>query len=250
MSEKGQIGFSQRVRLEWFDLTAELLLAGNNAQQITASLKDHLRDQLSVGGNAERGNREKAITILLRTWVTVPKDLESLRNDAMASLQRTAPKNRLPLHWGMILAAYPFFGVVAETVGWLLSLQATVAPSQIQRRIREQFGERETVARAARRILRSLVDWTVLTETDIKGVYAPGSQITIQEQRLASLLIEACLASRPGESACFRELVADKRLFPFSFTLSARDLDRHPRLEVLSHSEHNDPIIVRHSGLS
>ena len=35
----------------------------------------------------------------------------------------------------------------------------TAGAAQVQRRLRERFGERETVARAARRILRAYIDW-------------------------------------------------------------------------------------------
>ena len=75
------------------------------------------------------------------------------------------------VHWCMCMAVYPFFGTVAEATGRLLHLQGTAAAAQVQRRVREQLGERETVSRAARRILRALVDWGVLVETVNKGIY-------------------------------------------------------------------------------
>jgi hypothetical protein len=60
-----QIGFSQRVRLEWFERTANLVLAGNDKKATTDALQELLKDKVSIGGQAERGNREKIITILL-----------------------------------------------------------------------------------------------------------------------------------------------------------------------------------------
>ena len=39
----------------------------------------------------------------------------------------------------------------------------------MQRRIREDYGERPGVERAARYVLRSFVDWDVLTETEKQG---------------------------------------------------------------------------------
>jgi hypothetical protein len=70
-----QIGFSQRVRLEWLEQTADLVLAGNGKVAINNALQLLLKDKVSVGGEAVRGNREKIITILLRTWLTVPTGL-------------------------------------------------------------------------------------------------------------------------------------------------------------------------------
>src|SRR5262249_55347830 len=171
MSTPIQIGFSQRVQLDWLEQTAALVLAGQTRDQIETALQECLRDKLSLGGTAQRGNREKAITILLKIWASVPKCLQSLRDDGLDYLRHLPHDDHLALHWGMIMAVYPFFGVVAESVGRLMRLQGTCAAAQIQRRIREQLGERETVARAARRILRCFVDWGVLQETREKGVY-------------------------------------------------------------------------------
>jgi hypothetical protein len=74
-------------------------------------------------------------------------------------------------HWGLSLAAYPFFKVVVETAGRLLTLQGSFTGAQAQRRVREIFGERETVTRAAQRVLRSLADWGVIRESGEPGVY-------------------------------------------------------------------------------
>jgi len=67
-----QIGFSQRVRLEWLEQTANLVLAGNDKAAVNEALQELLKDKVSAGGQAERGNREKIITILLKTWEATP----------------------------------------------------------------------------------------------------------------------------------------------------------------------------------
>ena len=126
---KAQIGFSQRIRLEWFEQTANLILAGNDKATINDSLQDLLQDKVSVGGKSVRGNREKVITILLKTWLTVPRELEKLRDEGLEILQGLPRKDRIAVHWGMALAAYPFWGAVAAHTGRLLRLQGTAAGS-------------------------------------------------------------------------------------------------------------------------
>lgn len=162
---KAQIGFSQRIRLEWFEQTANLILAGNDKATINDSLQDLLQDKVSVGGKSVRGNREKVITILLKTWLTVPRELEKLRDDGLEILQGLPRKDRIAMHWGMALAVYPFWGAVAAHTGRLLRFQGTAAAVHIQQRVKEDYGERETASRAARRVLRSFIDWSVLNKT-------------------------------------------------------------------------------------
>ena len=85
------IGFSQRLRLEWLQYTANLVLAGCDRSAIQSALHDLLQDRLSVGGNPERGNRAKAITLLLRIWQRPAPHLTEL-HQAGLELLRTSTK--------------------------------------------------------------------------------------------------------------------------------------------------------------
>jgi hypothetical protein len=250
MSTPMQIGFSQRVQLDWLEQTAALMIAGQTRAQITTVLQELLHDKLSVGGTAQRGNREKAITILLNIWVSVPRGLQPLRDDGLDHLQRLLLNDHLTLHWGMTMAVYPFFGVVAETVGRLLRLQGTCAAAQIQRRIREQLGERETGARAARRILRCFVDWGVLQETQQKGVYRTLPVRVVQDKRLTAWLVEAALRASCTDKRTLKMIVQTPALFPFSLApLYVADLADHPRLELFRHSLDEDMVALRSNGV-
>ena len=111
-----QIGCSQRVRLQWLEQTANLVMAGNDKAAVNDALQDLLKDKVSVGGQAERGNREKIISILLKTWLTVPSELVALRNDGLDLLNRLPRPNHLSIHWGMVVAVYPFWSGVAVQV--------------------------------------------------------------------------------------------------------------------------------------
>ncbi len=246
MSQTAQIGFSQRIQLDWLEQTATLYLAGNTREQIQDTLQDILQDKLSVGGKAQRGNREKAITILLNTWVSVAKDITGLRDDGLDLLKQLPVQDHLSLHWGMSMAAYPFFGSVAETAGRLLQLQGTVAATQVQRRLREQFGERETVSRAARRILRCFIDWGVLQDTDDRGVYKPAPVRTIEDTKLVAWLIEAILLASDSHTKPLQAIIQSPALFPFSLSLpSMTQLADNNRLELFRQALDVDMVSLR-----
>lgn len=245
-----QVGLSQRIRLEWMEQTANLLLAGNDEAVINDSLQHLLRDKVSVGGESVRGNREKVVTILLKTWITVPCELEKLRDEGLNILQSLAREDRIVVHWGMTLAAYPFWGAVAAHAGRLLRLQGTAAAAHVQRRVREEYGERETVSRAARRVLRSFIDWGVLNETRNKGVYVPGKQFSIEEPKLVAWMVEASLHSRLHGSAATKDLLDSPNVFPFRLAhISADHLGSlSPRLDILRHGLNDDLVMLREEG--
>jgi hypothetical protein len=244
---RGQVGFSQRIRLEWLEETARLVLAGNEQATISAGLQELLKDKVSIGGTAERGTREKIITILMKVWLTAPTELDGLRLDGLELLKRLSNQDRIAVHWGMIMAVYPFWGAIASQVGRLLKLQGSAAAAHVQRRIREQYGERETVSRAARRVLRSFLDWEVLRTTDMKGVYGPGLSLPLQDPKIIAWLAEASLYSRSNGSASTSEIIEHPSLFPFKIkSVSGASLIAvSNRLELLHHGLNNDVIFLK-----
>lgn len=241
------IGFSQRIRMEWLQHTASLVLAGNTKDEISSALQGYLKDKLSVGGTAVRGNREKAITILLRIWVNVPDELKSFQQAGLDLLRELPREAHVAVQWGMTMAVYPFWGAVASQTGRLLRLQGTTTASQIQRRVREQFGERETVARASRRIIRSFIDWQVLSETQKKGMYQQGVNLKIDNPKLVVWLIEALLHAHTNGASSLKMLFNSTTLFPFHLMPIAADqlVSISPRLEVHRHGFDEDLVVLQ-----
>lgn len=244
MTREHQIGFSQRIRLEWLEYAANLVLAGNPRDEVVVALGQHLKETLSVGSEAERGTRNKAITILMKVWVNVPPQLVALRDAGLAFLRHSNANERMLVHWCMCAAVYPFFGTVAGVTGRVLRLQGDVGAAQVQRRLREQYGQRETVARAARRILRLFVDWGVLLESDRHGLYRSAENRPVDETALAVWAAKAVLASRDNESQPPAALLHGPHLFPFEVELPAiRELEACNAFEITRHGLDQDVFV-------
>ena len=247
-----QIGFSQRVRLEWLEQTANLILAGNNKAAVNDALQELLKDKVSVGGNSKGSNRNKIISILRTVWVNPPEELVSLRDDGLNFLSSQSaalsPHHlSVAIHWGMAMAVYPFWSGVATQTGRLLRLQGSAAAAHVQRRVREQYGERETVSRAARRVLRSYLDWGVLQETGAKGIYSAGTTLAVEDSRLIAWMIEASLHARASGSAPLKDLIDSPSLFPFRIRpIHAENLvAASSRLDLLRHGLDDDLVMLR-----
>ena len=244
MNRRDQIGFSQRIHLDWLDYTVNLVLAGNPRDEIVAALSERLRGKLSVGSEPERGNRDKAISILAKVWVTVPRELQSLRDEGLDHLRNRDPNDRMLVHWCMCMAVYPFFGTVADAVGRLLRLQGTAGAAQVQRRLRERYGERETVSRAARRILRAYIDWGVLQETEEKGLYRNAAKRPIEEVPLALWAIRAVFFATGNTPRPASTLLRTPHLFPFDLPIpSITDLESCPALDISCHGLDQQPFL-------
>lgn len=213
----GQIGIDRLVRLAWLDKTANLVLAGNPPDAIKKYLHDDLAPFFDTDEKTIRGSLDKTVTILLIVWARPVAELQSFHRSAVELYNHLPSHERILVHWGLTMSAYPFWSSVASSVGRLLNLQGTASANQVQRRLREQYGERETVARRARYVLRSFVDWGVLQETSIKGTYKKGIELVVSKPESIAWLLEAALHARPQKSAPLQELISNPSFFPFTF---------------------------------
>jgi len=240
------IGIDRRLQLAWLESTASLYLAGTPPREIGTALRGMLGDKLSVGTAGGRGTLEKTITILVRIWATTPKELRPLRDDGLKLLQVGSSETRVVVHWGMTMAVYPFWGIVADITGRLLKLQGSATIAQILRRIKEQLGERETVTRAAQRVVRSYVDWRVLSDTSEKGMYSMAPQMVVTDERVAAWLIEATLRSGDSDSAPLKVLITSPMIFPFK--IGVLPVSRLTGRVELHRQGLDEDILIQHDG--
>lgn len=243
----GQVGIDRLIRLEWLERTVYLVLAGNQAHEIKAVLQEELSGAFRSTNADVRGSLDKTITILLRIWAIFPGNIDPLRNDGLDLLSRLPRRNHIAIHWGMTMAIYPFWGEIATHTGRLLRLQGTASSVQIQRRAQEQFGERETVSRRVRYVLRSFISWGVLEETQAKGTYRPGKHYLIEDPIVIAWMLEASLLAQGNGSADARYLLRSPSMFPFRLShISPEQLTLlSPRLNVFRHGLDEDLIMLR-----
>lgn len=225
------LGFDRRIRLDWLDATADWAAQGLSLPEIRSRLEELLEGQVSGEGHGSA--RDKTITVLLHVWVDMPAALVPLRDEGLSLFRSRNGRDCLPLHWGMSVTTYPFFRDVASTTGRLLGLQGKAALSQIARRTAESWGERSTVARATRRIVRSLVDWGVLKETKERGVFSAAPRIGVTSgDGIGPWLVEAVISNSERYASPLRSLVTSPSFFPFDLRFSVRELASSARLEI------------------
>jgi hypothetical protein len=166
-----------------------------------------------VGSTAKRNARDKTITLLMRIWFDGVPEIKSLRMRALKIIRQLPTGERIPIHFGMSMATYPFLKIVADSIGRLLRLQNSLTSSQIQCRIREKYGDRETVSRATQRVIYSFIDWGVLEKEQKVSIYKSASVKYIDNPELVAWLIEAMLHAKPGNRSLFNDLLQTPAFF-------------------------------------
>lgn len=217
-----------------------MLLAGLSEKEIRKELDSFLSFQKQSGGVGERGKKTYGMAIaILASWFSPDSELMIFRDAALAFARKLPSKQWLPLHWAVVSSAYPFWFNVAKQTGRLLNLQDQVSQSQIFGRLKEEYGDRETVTRNARYAVRSFIAWGVLQDADTKGCYKKNTPIIIDDPILAILLLESALLATPEAKSALSLLLNNPAFFPFQLPVMTGDFV----------SQHNDRIDVIYHGL-
>lgn len=210
------LGIKQKIQRHWLDRVVDLMLADSTEKEIRADLKEYLATQKQSGGTGERGKKTYGMAMgALASWFSPADELVSFRDRALALVRHERPQNWLPYHWAVVSASYPFWCSTAKQVGRLFNLQDRITSMQVYSRLKEQYGDRETVVRNARYVIRSFVAWGVLKDCGVKGCYERGKTIEITDPRLAMLLYEAVLHADKDGKASLGVLSNNPALFPF-----------------------------------
>jgi len=216
--QNNTLGIKQIIRLDWMEKAANLMLAGFDAKTLRGELHTFLYDKKAATKDEERGatSRSQVVNIIMNIWPTPNPAIAPLRNDALA-IVRESSTTHLAAHWALISAQYPFWFNVARQVGRLLNLQEQITQAQIIRRVKEQYGDRETVSRYCRAVIRSMVAWDVIRDTGTKGCYRQGTPLVLTDHRIIALLVEASLHATSGNVCALRAILNDPAFFPFQF---------------------------------
>jgi len=240
------IGFDRTIKLEWLKTAAELAGQNYSPKEINVELEELLLNQIK-GKEARRKTR----TVLLAVWAKTRKELLPFRQDAFKLLELPPPDNHIAVHWGMSMAVHPFFGDVANIIGRLLKLQGTASSVDVQRRIKEIYGERETVSRAVQRLFCTFVEWGMLTKTSKQNIYNTGIKIHISEPMLIAWLTEAFLHASDKHSGTISEILTTPTFFPFDLKgITEKELTLSGRLDIMHHGFDENIVMLRENNSS
>jgi hypothetical protein len=217
MNFNTSIGIKQSIRYEWMQYVVKLLELGLDEQSIRKKLEIYLFEKRGSGQEGKRSEytMSLAVGILMHTWVSPKKYLSQYR-EKLLKYVNLRPFDKI-CHWSMISAAYPFWFNICHIFGSLFKLQEQIKKTQVMKRIYEVLGERNTIERCSRYVIRSLVSWGIIKDVDKKGIYERGNVTNITDFTMLSLLYEAALFSINDDKIQLSSLNNCPAFFCFDF---------------------------------
>jgi len=242
------IGIKQAIRLEWMQKTVNLLLAGLEAHAVRQELHEFFAGLSEADGNVRSKNtRTFLVGNLMRIWVEPELELVAFRDASLEKLRKST-NQALPIHWAMISAAYPFWFSVARQTGRLLSLQDQITQRQVINRLKEHYGDRQTISRYAQYVLRSFVAWGVLTDTESKGCYARTPRFKIDRVENAALVYESALYAEQVPKIAISLIQSSPAFFPFEIEAmtGVRFAQLSSRVDVSRYGLDDELLVLTH----
>ena len=221
--DKG-IGFNRSIFLPWLDAAAAFCAETDDPSEIRERLEPVVGQHLK-GVDARR----KTIDVLINIWFKSRDVAPDLRAEAVSWFQTTPViEDRLWLHYGLTLVYYPFFRECTAAIGQFGRYEAAITNRMVKQRLVAERGHLGSLDRSAERVVASLRNWGVLTESDQRYAYAPQRQaFSASSADLEAWLLACALRAHPAEELPFADLLHLPELFPFHFTLTVDHLRAH-----------------------
>lgn len=195
--------FDRSVQLGWLDET--LRLRRESPVDARVKLDMWMRDRI----DSDVG-REKTVRLLWRIWLEPHKEVADMIG--WAADQSPALADTRPLHLGAMLATHPFFGDACAAIGRQLALEPLVRTSEMTRRLRKRWGDREVVHVGAKSVVRTLRGLGVLAGKPGRTESRPGERIPVPAL-LSPWLAHALVISRGTAELDGRDLGGSSELF-------------------------------------
>ena len=229
-----KVGIQRELHIEWFDQAVRLHGMGFSKTEARQEIYAYLDDAPGFDTPPSMQTKTYVANALIKSWIAPDPDLVPLRNAAF-QLLRENPDARLPIHWSLLGAAYPFWFSVAEVAGRLLNLQSQVTQLQVVSRLKEMLGDRQTVSRRARYVIRSFVSWGALKDVGTQGCYERTTPIRISDENLTVLMIESALLANPDAKSALGSILSNPAFFPFQLPMMTGDFvsQRSERIDVV-----------------
>ena len=144
------VGLSRNLKLPWLNEVVRLYAEGLDDNQIKEKLNEYLSFEIG-SPTVLRKTRE----ILMNIWVYENDYTAALRDEALRLFQKDSDY-ALPVHWCMMLAAYPVFLDMCRLIGKIGEFEEIITTKQIKQKLFDEWGERSTLYHSSDKLIATL----------------------------------------------------------------------------------------------
>ena len=223
------IGFNRNIKLDWLNATASFCAETDDPSEIRERL-DAVLAQDRSGAEAIR----KSIDILVNIWHKNGEQYPELLEFAIKHFQDTFhPSDRVWLHFGLTSLYFSFFRETASVIGKLSKRGSLITNKEVIKQLISERGHLGSLERSAQRIVSSLREWDILTDSDQSFAYqARFRELETDNQELEAWLLKCAFISKNVEQIPYEDLIRLPELFPFHIKIGSDYLRKNTPFSV------------------
>lgn len=222
-----KVGFSRALKVEWLNTAVEIYENTRETDKAEIAIKEYLSDKING-----QESRRKCFNILMAAWVNVPESNQPLRDSGLELYNISDNDDKIVLHWGALMMAFPIFTDVASTVGRLLFLNESFQLATITKRVYEIWGERDTVKYATEKIIATMKEFGVISRGKKPGEYKRGKFIVIENLRHKLFLVNSYMLAADRATLQYDTIEGQYPLFPFKIDLKTHEINESDTLKL------------------
>lgn len=206
------VGLSRNLKLPWLNEVVRLYADGLNENEIKEKLNEYLSFEITSPTNI-RKTRE----ILMNIWVYENEYTSFLRDEALRLIKKDSDY-ALPVHWCMMLAAYPVFQDMCRLIGKIGEFEENITTKQIKQKLFDEWGERSTLYHSSDKLIATLKVFDVL-ESEKVGVYSIKKH-KLSDVEIINFMLYVMMKIDDAGYYSMQELENSLYLFPFAYKVS------------------------------
>ncbi|WP_277257876.1 hypothetical protein [Merdimonas faecis] len=210
------VGLSRNLKLPWLNEVVRLYVEGLEDDQIKEQLNEYLSYEIG-SPTVLRKTRE----ILMNIWVYENDYTDSLRNEALRLIQKDSDY-ALPVHWCMMLAAYPVFRDMCRLIGKIGEFEEKITMKQIKQKLFDEWGERSTLYHSIDKLVATLKALDVLESSKV-GVYSIKTH-SFSKPEIVNFLLYTMMKIDDAGYYSLLNLENSLYLFPFEYQVSKESI--------------------------
>lgn len=218
------VGLSRNLKLQWLNKTVELVIEGLKAAEIKEQLNEYLSFEIESPTNIR-----KTRDILMNIWVYENDYTDKIKATAL-DLIRRYPEYSMPIHWCMMLAAYPVFDDMCKLIGKIAEFQEEITLAQLKQKLFDAWGERSTLYHSIDKLMATLKALEVLS-CKKPGKYHVSTH-KINNLEVVSFMVYVMMLVDNRGYYTFDEINSSAYLFPFDYILEKETLFEDSRFAM------------------
>lgn len=200
------VGFITNMKPEWMDLAYHCRMNDLSKEDAKPVIEENVSRTYKAKDNILKTRRVlETMFYDSPSWI-----LEDSLNDYRALTE----DQRLPLFWSLMINGFPIVYDSCRSVGTIVEYRDTVTIMQARQPVYEQWGARNIIHQAVKKVFQTMKDFGIAVPTGKPGCFTINKH-AVSDTKLVNYMVYAVLSASGVSYMTWENAIGNRALFPF-----------------------------------